>query len=468
MIEKQERPKPGAENRFTFSRTALDSVPAPKKGRAVYYDDVVRSLVLRAHPSGAKSFMIYRKVRGRPMRIALGMFDPKMSDTHELERDKNPLSLFGNNAALNVRKARKLATAVNASLDAGVNPSAEKRKQRQIETAELTLGDLFERYHKDHLIGDGKKRPEDVVWYFERYLGALPDGPTKKHGQKRTKAKGSVNWQDRRLSTIQSEDVGRLRAALAKNISPTTANRVMELVEALFNFGKEKKLCEGDNPAEQFEKFKLQSRDRRIEAHEARKFFEKLNLESDDDFKDYVYLSICTGARRENVLQMRWDDLSLEGERWRVPGEETKNGDPVVIPLVEKAVQILRRRRAANDAHSSWVFPGNTESGHHGPFRWQWEQLREKANVPDLRIHDLRRTLGSWMSSTGASTVVTMQALGHKTVDASLVYQRLNLAPVKEAVATGIRALLKAAEPEEVKGEPRAAKKRKASRQVSG
>jgi len=433
------------QKRFPFTRAKLDNLPLPRKGREYYYDEVVRNLVISVFATGTRTFLVYRKFNNRPVRITLGTFDPDMPDTHELQRGAQPLHLLGNNPALNVRKARKLATAVNARLDMGANPAVEKRKQRRTESEELTLGELFDQY-RDALIDDRKKGVKGVIWYFERYLGALPEVTKKKHGRERGKAPGSVNWQHRRISTIQLDDVARLRAALAKNISPTTANRVMELLEAIYNFGRKMKLHLGDNPAADLPDFKLQSRERRIESHEARRFFEALNSEAGDDFKDYVYLSICTGARRGNVLPMRWDELSLDGSAWRVSGEKMKNGDPLVIPLIPKAVAILRRR-SANSNGNPWVFPGSTPAGHAGPFRFQWARFLKKAEFSNLRIHDLRRTLGSWMSSTGASTVTTMRALGHKTIDAALVYQRLDLAPVRDAMATGISGLLKAAEP---------------------
>jgi integrase len=432
-----------AVKRFTFTRAALRDLRVPKRGRVYYYDALVAGLSLCAMATGVKSFRVCRKFNGRSVRITLGLFDAGIPETHELPDGTQPLDLLGARS-LNVRMARKLATAVNASLDVGVNPTEKKSRLRK----ELTLGELFEHYH-DHLTREGKKGVPGVIWNFQRYLGALPSGAQKAHGQKRSKAKGSVNWQQRRVSTIQRGDASRLRLTLAEHISPTTANRVMELLKAIFNFGTKHDLFSGENPAAHLPKFKLQSRQRRIESHEARKFFEELDSHVDEQFRDYVYLSICTGARRGNLLRMRWDEVSLDGMSWRLAGEKMKNGDPLVIPLIPKAVAILKGR--AEKASSPWVFPGNTPEGHAGPFRKQWAQFIEKAGVPNLRIHDLRRTLGSWMSSTGASTVMTMRALGHKTIDAALVYQRLETASVRDAMATGVGGLLKAAEPEKPK-----------------
>ena len=185
--------------RFPFTRAALRNLPLPSETWAYYYDDSTRGLAVGVGPSGTKSLLVYRKFKGRPVRIALGVFDPEIPDTRELPDGARPLDLLGERPSLNVRMARKLATAVNAKLDVGVNPAAEKRKQRQKASEELTLGDLFKQY-RANLVSEGKKRVSGVVWYFERYLGALPDVPSKKHGKKRQKAEGSVNWERRPLS----------------------------------------------------------------------------------------------------------------------------------------------------------------------------------------------------------------------------------------------------------------------------
>ena len=92
--------------------------------------------------------------------------------------------------------ARKLAVAVTAELDTGVNP-AETRTRRS-----MTLGqNFFERYRSDRA-AEGKKGVRALLWHFERYLGQSPNSPRKKHGRERTKAPGAVNWQHRPISEI--------------------------------------------------------------------------------------------------------------------------------------------------------------------------------------------------------------------------------------------------------------------------
>lgn len=66
-------------------------------------------------------------------------------------------------------------------------------------------------------------------------------------------------------------------------------------------------------------------------------------------------------------------------------------------------------------------------------------------DMSDLRIHDLRRTLGSWQAKNGASLVVIGKSLNHKSQQATAIYARLDLDPVRESVNTATKAMLEAA-----------------------
>ena len=438
--------------KFNFTCEKLCALAKPAEGWKYFYDSTVRGLVLGVNATGVRSFRVYRKFKpgatqyARPVWITLGSFDPNLSESSEenLPIGTKPLDLLGHSPSLNVRMARKLATAVNASLDAGVNPAGERRPGNG-----LTLGEVFAHYFA-YLTDDRKRKTvPELKRMFEQYVGELPDAPRKKHGQKRTKPEGSVNWQRRPAAAITPADISRLRLNIAKHTGDTTANRVMELIRAAFNYAKKKAtppLYTGENPAEGIEKFDEPERERFVQSHEATGFMEALESEKDSDFQDYLMLSIATGARRKNLLRMRWDELSLEGKAWTLSGEKMKNGKPIVVPLVAKAVEILQgRAERARKAPSDWVFPGGTPAGHIGPPRKKWAKFLKRAKLTDLHLHDLRRTLGSWMTSTGANTVMTMRALAHRDIDAALIYQRLEIAPVRDAMDRGLDAFLKAA-----------------------
>ena len=62
-----------------------------------------------------------------------------------------------------------------------------------------------------------------------------------------------------------------------------------------------------------------------------------------------------------------------------------------------------------------------------------------RAGMVDVRIHDLRRSLGSWMAAAGASLPIIGKGLGHKDVSTTAIYARLNQDPVRKYMekATG-------------------------------
>ena len=110
-----------------------------------------------------------------------------------------------------------------------------------------------------------------------------------------------------------------------------------------------------------------------------------------------------------------------------------------------EAFLILDRRKKANQNESSYVFPSEkSASGHLSEPKKGWARILKRANITDLRIHDLRRSLGSWQASTGASLSIIGKSLGHKSIAATSIYARLNLDPVRNSIELATKAMIKA------------------------
>lgn len=88
-----------------------------------------------------------------------------------------------------------------------------------------------------------------------------------------------------------------------------------------------------------------------------------------------------------------------------------------------------------------WVFPSHGRTGLLVEPKRGWAALLERAGIEDLRLHDLRRTLGSWMIDTGASLAVIGKTLGHKSPSATAVYARLSMQSIRDAKARAVEAL---------------------------
>ncbi len=135
---------------------------------------------------------------------------------------------------------------------------------------------------------------------------------------------------------------------------------------------------------------------------------------------------------------MRWDEIDFKRKIWRIP--ETKNGEPLEIPLVQDVLILLKRRK--KEIKSEWVFPSTTsKSGHLEEPKRMWKRLLKNSGIKDLRIHDIRRTLGSYQAIGGSSLTIIGKSLGHKSQQATQVYSRLNDSPVRASMEKAIKSM---------------------------
>jgi integrase len=171
------------------------------------------------------------------------------------------------------------------------------------------------------------------------------------------------------------------------------------------------------------------------------RFFKALAEENNPAVRDYILISLLTGARKGNVLAMRWEEVNFSLQEWHI--KETKNGEAHVIPLTAPAMQILQERQ--QDSQSPYVFPGRGSKGHIVDPKKVWGRILKRAGIADLRIHDLRRTLGSWMAAAGATTAIIGKTLAHKSLEATKVYERLDIEPVREFITIANNAIFNAA-----------------------
>ncbi len=401
---------------MNFTKSSIEALPLPPKGWQYHRDQKTPGLAIGVGSTGVKTFVLYRRINGVPERVKLGRY-PGMS----------------------IEQARKKAMELNGQIAAGKNPAEAKREKR----AEMTLEELFALYMTRYAVPHGLRTVDAMRENFAVYIGNL-DAPRKKHGRERVKPDGAVDWSKRQISTITHKDVLNLHHQLGMKRGKTIANRVVELLRAVFNRCKKLKLIDLINPAEGIEHFKEVTRDRFLLGDEIPRFFAALECESEQN-RDHFLLALLTGARKSNVLSMRWQDIDFNLGHWRIPGEESKNGQPMLIPLTKVATEILTRRRRVKN--SEFVFPGMGVKGHMTSPKAAWMRVVARAELQNIRPHDLRRSLGSWMVNTGASIAIVGGALGHKDSASTKVYAQLAIDPIKGAMEVAAEAMMKAAKP---------------------
>ena len=384
------------QNEFSFTKPTLEALPLPEAGkRAVYHDKKTTGLQIRVSSTGAKTFCIYRRVKGgQPERITLGRF-PEMT----------------------IEQARKKAAEINAEIENGASPAKVRRAHRE----EPAFGEVFDLF----ILG---KRKRDGRPLSDR---------TRRDYRDSIRIHLSM-IKDLKLSRIGRDDVKRAHAAITK-ISPASANRAVAIISSVFNYATDELgIYSGVNPAAKIKKNYEAPRERFAQKDELPRLIAAM---ADDPLGDFFLLALLTGARRANLQAMRKSDLALDEAIWRLP--MTKNGTSQNVTLSPEAVTVLRNRVDLSD--SKFVFPGTGATGHLVEPKKAWARILKNAGLDDLRIHDLRRTLGSWQAKTGASLTIIGKSLNHKTHQATAIYARLDLDPVRAAVNTATTAMLQAA-----------------------
>lgn len=443
-----------------LAKAAIENLPLPAAGKRFerWWVSGVPGLCIRVMDSGVKSFLFVRRIGTRTTEITLGKYPSLLPD-----------------------QAKRLVADMNAQAAHGVDPASAIRAQR----AEMTLKDAFDQYLERHAKLHKRTWHEDERrWrlYLFKPLG------------------------NRKLSEISRREIASLHADIGQtgrqgHGSPYEANRVLALLSVIFSKLREWDLAE-INPTVGIRKFREIKRDRFLKSNELPNFFKALGATQQDYARDFFLLLLLTGARKTNVLEMAWKDIDLQQGTWRIP--VTKNGDPQNVALVPQAVDVLQQRLLSKS--NSWVFPSPTSASGHmeepkkawrniralitcyrligilaDPLKWtaedivlaenvaalqphsalsQWVLEAEKLGLAidihrdrqgrlvgdDIRIHDLRRTLGSWQAMEGASLAIIGKSLNHKSPQATAIYARLDLDPVRASLMKATSAILHAAQ----------------------
>lgn len=372
-------------NRINFTKKRLDEIPSGEK-RIEINDDQVRGLSVRRSGTDRLSFYVRRKCKGQSLRVFIGRY-PEVS-IEQARKKANEILYNIANETLMTPADKKALQIASTSADAPKTP---------------TVYELFDLYINNHAAVHCV-RHEEMRKDFKRYVW---------------------DWRNRPYTSISKLDVlSRFNLVRQKN-GPMAANHMLILMRAAMNWNIRNGIIE-TNPWAGVKQNKIQPRERFLMPDEMKAFFAALKLQ-DETFQDYVLISLYTGARRTNVLEMRWEDINFQLAVWRIP--KTKNKDSHYVPLTAAAMELLRRRSETRSG--AWVFPGKKPNSHLVEPMKAWRRMLKKAEITNLRLHDLRRTLGSYMAMSNQNIKIISQALGHKSMASTEIYTKLMHDPVR-------------------------------------
>lgn len=376
-----------------LTKKLVDSSKPPSTGQLFVRDETVQGFALRVTANGAKSFIVEKRIHGRPRRFTLGRY-----------------------GTLTVEEARDLARKDIGKIAGGDDPAEQRQTRRQSPTWQ----DLEALYLERHAVH--KKSASNDVGMLNKHLAM---------------------WRTRRLNTITRADICTRHAEMGAAGHTTWANRMVALVRTMFFLAKDWGLYEGENPASRIKFFKEVKRDRFVTPDELPRLWKALQAEPNPYVRGAFFVGLLTGARRSEVLEMKWSDLDISRGLWTIP--DTKAGRPHYIPLPQPVVKELTKlpRLEGND----FVFCGRWGKDHLVNVAKPWRRIRKEAKLKDVRLHDLRRTLGSWLVAAGASLPLIGKALNHSRPETTQIYARMQLDPVREALEHNATRMLRYAKP---------------------
>jgi integrase len=241
-----------------------------------------------------------------------------------------------------------------------------------------------------------------------------------------------------RVDQVTDADVGHLHHALRDR--PYQANRALAVLSKMFSFAERRGLrAKGTNPCKGQERFKEKHRERWLSDQEMADLGQVLDRAAAEGHASVfaiaaIKLLLFTGARRGEILSLKWDHVDLERRVLALPDSKT---GAKLVGLSAPAVDVLLALPRV--AGNPYVIVGERPGKHMVNLTKPWKRLRALAS--DLRLHDLRHNYGSRAASTGHALPIVAKQMGHTQIATTARYAHAMPDPVRqmnEAVGTDI------------------------------
>lgn len=401
---------------FTAERVASFEA-SPGKTQTIYWDAKTPGLGLRVTPAGARSYIFESRLFGKTVRVTIG-----------------------DSRAWTLGKARTEAARLKTVIDDGKDPREQADQQRAAHEARKT-----EARRQDATLGDAwavyveARRPKwSELHYRDHVTLASAGGQPKKRGKGLTEPGPLAALMPLRLSDLNAERIGNWLTNEAEQ-RPARARLAFNLLRIFATWcesrAEYKGLIDAQAVSTRLSKDALPRQAAKTDAIQREQlaaWFSAVRELGNPVMEAYLIGLLLTGARREELAGLRWDDVDF---RWRSlhlkDKVETEAGR--TIPLTPYLASVLLDLRRVNDtppnvrrlrdmeaagkawAPSPWVFASSAAAdGRLASPNRALHRVCEVAGIPPVTLHGLRRSFSSLAEWTETPTGVVAQIMGHK------------------------------------------------------
>lgn len=356
---------------------------------AYLWDSDIPGFGCKCTPTGKRVFLFqYRNKANRTRRVTIGTFGPMTPD-----------------------QARGAAKLLYGEVASGGDPASERDRRKEA----LTFAQVRKRFIEEHVSNLGESSQADYEQRLEAQIkGALASRP---------------------IDDIRRADISKLHHDLKS--TPIAANRLIAVLSKLFSWCEDQELRpEGSNPCRHVERYEETPRERYLNTAELQALGKALaETKQNSVAVAAIRLLLFTGARRSEILGLRWEWIDFERNVARLPakahksGRKTGKGKDIVLSAPALAVFETLTRIKENP----FVLPGTKDGKHLVNLSKPWGVIRKAAKLQDVRLHDLRHSFASVGAMSGASLPIIGKLLGHSQSATTERYAHLEGSPIADA-----------------------------------
>ncbi len=355
----------------------------------ILWDSELKGFGLKVTPRGKRVYFLYYR-------------------THDGQQRRPKI---GNHGAVTCEQARETAQQWLADVSRGGDPSAARKKKK----GAPIVADLAERYMADHASGKKARSAEndERIWR----LHILPAFGNKK------------------VHAIEFDDVAKLHRSMRGN--SVNANRVRALLSKAFNLAEKWKWRpDGSNPCRHVTRYEEIPRKEYLDSDKLRrlgKVLAEVEREQWDtpSIVPLIRLLILTGCRLREIMLAEWEWVDMEAGTLTLP--DSKSGEKTIL-LTPPALAVLAAIERRED--NPFIIAGKKPGTHLVTPNKPWGQIKKRADLPGLRMHDLRHSFGAAGAGIGLSLPIIGALLHHKETSSTARYSHVDKDPLRRAAET--------------------------------